>query len=267
MKHSFLSRRHRNPQQHEEAHKEQPFFSKSTDPAPQAFFAGHEQPVQAKPAMGQPGNPHEKQRDAVADHVVSAQSRSPVRGQGTTAIQRAGLAMPKEDEKPATAEARMEKDKSIQEKADERVQPAAEMEEAVRMKQDLSLPEKKHEAESDGSTASPQMAIRLQGTSGGGRSLGANIRAEMESGIGADFGEVRVHTDSSAVLMNEELGTQAFTHGRDIYFNSGKYHPESAEGKELLAHELTHVVQQGGTNRSGRDPWRKTGSDVRNNAP
>jgi len=46
--------------------------------------------------------------------------------------------------------------------------------------------------------------------------------------------------------MNKELNAQAFTHGRDIYFNAGKYDPESTQGKKLLAHELTHVVQQTG---------------------
>lgn len=66
----------------------------------------------------------------------------------------------------------------------------------------------------------------------------------MEQGFGADFGAVNIHTDSEAQKMNEQLGAQAFTTGNDIYFNEGKYNPNSSEGKHLLAHELTHTLQQ-----------------------
>jgi hypothetical protein len=69
-------------------------------------------------------------------------------------------------------------------------------------------------------------------------------RNEMEMGFGADFSQVNIHTGSQAVQMNKELGAQAFTHGKDIYFNERKYNPYSNEGKHLLAHELTHTIQQ-----------------------
>ena len=72
-----------------------------------------------------------------------------------------------------------------------------------------------------------------------------DTKNEMESGFGTDFSGVRIHNDSNAVQMNQELGSQAFTNGNDIYFNEGKYNPESDSGKHLLAHELTHTVQQG----------------------
>lgn len=67
----------------------------------------------------------------------------------------------------------------------------------------------------------------------------------METGFSADFSGVRIHQGADAVAMNRDLKAQAFTHGKDIFFNSGKYEPESTRGKMLLAHELTHVVQQG----------------------
>ena len=67
----------------------------------------------------------------------------------------------------------------------------------------------------------------------------------MESSIGVDFSNVKIHTDNSAVQMNKDLHAQAFTHGNDIYFNSGNFNPESKDGQHLLAHELTHTVQQG----------------------
>ncbi|MGK7947778.1 MAG: DUF4157 domain-containing protein [Xenococcaceae cyanobacterium] len=53
--------------------------------------------------------------------------------------------------------------------------------------------------------------------------------------FGTDFSDVKVHTDSSAVQMNQDIQAQAFTHGQDIYFNSGKYSPDTNEGKSLLA--------------------------------
>jgi hypothetical protein len=74
--------------------------------------------------------------------------------------------------------------------------------------------------------------------------MDAKTRAEMETGFGADFSQVNIHTGSQAVQMNKELGAQAFTHGKDIYFNEGKYNPNSNAGKHLLAHELTHTIQQ-----------------------
>ncbi|UTD15369.1 DUF4157 domain-containing protein [Tenacibaculum mesophilum] len=85
----------------------------------------------------------------------------------------------------------------------------------------------------------------LSSSKGGGSSLPSNTQNEMESGFGADFSGVRIHNDSNAVQMNKKLGSQAFTNGNDIYFNEGKYNPSSESGKHLLAHELTHTVQQG----------------------
>jgi len=86
---------------------------------------------------------------------------------------------------------------------------------------------------------------QLSASKEGGTPLSGSTRATMEHGIGAGFSAVRVHTDSRAVQMSKGLNAQAFTHGSDIYFNEGKYNPESASGKHLLAHELTHTVQQG----------------------
>jgi hypothetical protein len=69
----------------------------------------------------------------------------------------------------------------------------------------------------------------------------------MENRFGNNFSDVKIHTGNDAVQMSKELNAQAFTVGSDIYFNSGKYAPEASDGKHLLAHELTHVVQQSGS--------------------
>ena len=84
----------------------------------------------------------------------------------------------------------------------------------------------------------------INSSRGSGSSLPTGTRTEMENSFGADFSNVRIHNDSSAVQMSKDLNAQAFTHGSDIYFNSGKYDTNSKSGKHLLAHELTHVVQQ-----------------------
>jgi hypothetical protein len=78
-----------------------------------------------------------------------------------------------------------------------------------------------------------------------GEPLDPEIRAFMEPRFGHDFGQVRVHTDHSAAAMARALGARAYTVGRHVVFAAGQYRPRSKSGRRLLAHELTHVVQQG----------------------
>ncbi len=93
--------------------------------------------------------------------------------------------------------------------------------------------------------ASSGLEAQLKRNAGGGQPLPAKVRRPMESAFGADFRQVRIHTDAGAVQMNRQLRANAFTHGKNIYFNSGQYRPETSTGKHLLAHELTHTLQQG----------------------
>jgi hypothetical protein len=71
------------------------------------------------------------------------------------------------------------------------------------------------------------------------------VQAEMQGSFGYDFSNVNVHSSAESGALNQQLGSKAFTTGQDIFFNEGAYEPNSSSGKELLAHELTHVVQQG----------------------
>lgn len=77
-----------------------------------------------------------------------------------------------------------------------------------------------------------------------GEPLTGPVLEKMSQAFGTDFSPVRIHTDAKAVQMNRKLGANAFTHGKQIFFDRDKFRPESREGKRLLAHELTHVVQQ-----------------------
>ena len=90
----------------------------------------------------------------------------------------------------------------------------------------------------------PEAAERALRRSGGGQPLDLATRNEMESRFGHDFDDVRLHTDSGAAEAARAVRARAFTIGRDIYFGDGKLDPSSEQGRKLIAHELTHVVQQ-----------------------
>jgi hypothetical protein len=102
-------------------------------------------------------------------------------------------------------------------------------------------------------STSGNVESNLASSKGGGAKMDNETQSTMESGIGADFSNVRIHTDSKAENMNQNLGAKAFTNGSDVYFNKGQYNPSSKEGQHLIAHELTHTVQQGATSKSA-DP-------------
>jgi hypothetical protein len=78
----------------------------------------------------------------------------------------------------------------------------------------------------------------------GGSPLTADVRQDMEGRFGHDFGDVRVHNDGAAHESAKSVNAQAYTVGSDIVFQSGNYDPNSDSGRHMLAHELTHVVQQ-----------------------
>ena len=92
----------------------------------------------------------------------------------------------------------------------------------------------------------PEVEQSIQQARGGGHGIDSRVRGQMESAFGADFGNVRLHTDTQADTLNRELNARAFTTGQDIFFRQGASNSGSSSGRELLAHELTHVVQQYG---------------------
>ena len=96
-------------------------------------------------------------------------------------------------------------------------------------------------------TASSGFTNNIQSAQGGGFGLDASTRGFMESQIGGDFSKVKIHADSRAARLNQEINARAFTLNNNIYFNKGEYAPNDIEGKRLLAHELVHTVQQTGS--------------------
>lgn len=97
---------------------------------------------------------------------------------------------------------------------------------------------------------------------GSGQHLDAETKAAMESTFETDFDSVRIHTDHKADEATETLGARAVTHGQEIYFGQGEYNPATHSGKELLAHELTHVVQQQEQTVSPQGKLREHDSDI-----
>jgi hypothetical protein len=160
---------------------------------------------QTKLTVGQPNDVYEKEADAVADKVVQ---RKPI----------------------------------FESKAE-----GPDEESMVRRKCAACEQEELQRKEEGGAsqTISPGLEGSLHSSKGGGTPLPESTRNQMESSFGTDLGHVRVHDDNSAAKMSKGLNAQAFTHGSDIYFNSGKYDTGSKSGEHLLAHELTHVIQQG----------------------
>jgi hypothetical protein len=187
------------------------------------------------------------------------------------------LATSKEDEKLGTNDARMEKDKEdplkpvqMKEGGDEKkekkdihmAEDPKKKKKEIHMAEDPKKKKKEiHKAEDPKkkkkkgpgagqiqkkpeATASDRVSAEIKSQSGKGSPLPAKVLAEMNHSFHMDFSKVRIHHDAAAAKLCLELHAQAFAHGNDIYFNEGKYNPESAEGKLLLAHELTHVVQQ-----------------------
>ena len=84
----------------------------------------------------------------------------------------------------------------------------------------------------------------IESSRGGGSRMDNHTESFMSNRFGSDFSNVKIHNDGHSARLNRELNAKAFTVGSDIYFNDGQYQPGSSSGKHLLAHELTHVVQQ-----------------------
>ncbi len=132
-----------------------------------------------------------------------------------------------------------------------------------RKKEEISQVQLKPSNSTNVNTTSPSFESKLQASKGNGNPMSTTVKAEMESGFGRNFNNVRIHTGTKAIQMSKDIGAKAFTNGNNIYFNSNKYNPSSTSGKRLLAHELTHVVQQ----KSNSNTIQKDGDPTTTNTP
>ncbi|MBL7749596.1 MAG: DUF4157 domain-containing protein [Chitinophagaceae bacterium] len=168
--------------------------------------------VQCSLAIGAVNDPLEQEADSMADKVMSMQ------------------------EVPAPAAGNAS---GIQRKC-----AACEEEEKVQRKPLASFIQRKEAT--GGMVASPTVTSQINATKGKGSTMDSHTQSFMQSRFGTDFSNINIHTGGEAIQMSRDLNAKAFTVGNDIYFNEGQYNPNSSEGKHLLAHELTHTVQQGG---------------------
>ncbi|PWJ57479.1 uncharacterized protein DUF4157 [Dyadobacter jejuensis] len=180
-------------------------------PASQSTAGGSSLVIQPKLMIGQADDPYERQADQVADQVVRGASPGSVRFGSEFAIQRKCSDCEKEDET---------------------------------LPQKSPLIQKK--GMNTGTFAGEAISSQIEASRGAGNPMNATTQRFMESRFGNNFSGVRIHTDTRAIQLSQDLNAQAFTVGNDVYFNAGRYNPETTGGQHLLAHELTHTLQQGG---------------------
>jgi hypothetical protein len=199
--------------------------------------------VQPKLTVNPPGDRYEQEADEMADQVMRMPEPKPTAESVADPIQPLSI-----QRKCTECESQIQRQPETKENE---ILQTQSLTVAVQRQKDSEEENKdeKFQAKEVGGQApkvSPALETRLAASRNRGEPLPDKTQAFMESRFGQDFSSVRVHTDADAVQMNRELNAQAFTHGQDVFFGSGKYRPEAGEGKRLLAHELTHVVQQTG---------------------
>ena len=214
--------------------KREPFFAKGTEEQ-HSFFAGSKS-LQAKLAIGRSADPMEKEADNTARQVQVQKAEK----KEEEPVQKAE----KKEEEPVQ-KAEKKEEEPVQAKADIQKQEEKK-EEPVQAKLKPMVQAALRSDSSEETTAAHSFESALTRRKGKGFELPDELRRDLEKKIGARFGQVRLHTDKEAADMCESIHALAFTHGYDIYFNEGQYNPNADAGIELLAHELTHVVQQKG---------------------
>lgn len=102
-----------------------------------------------------------------------------------------------------------------------------------------------------GGVVHPDVEAAIGAAQGGGRALDSSVSDHVGSALGDSLSDVRIHADGAAAALARSVSARAFTVGSDIFFGPGEYRPGTPAGRELLTHELVHVVQQRDGVRSG----------------
>jgi len=232
------------------------FKSKSSSNASSSAVDDHKPfiGVQAKLNIGKSDDKYEQEADTVADKVVNQKGLfdgQPFFAPRPSIQQPNGPSIQQAQESGKTGEeSEIVQEKPLQESITPIVRkkdldtPSTEKDEIQRSsnEEEEEIQQKSESPSRDTS----ELESQLSNSKGGGKPMEPDTKSQMESGFGSDFSGVRIHNDSNAVQMNKNLGAKAFTNGNDIYFNEDQYNPSSKEGQHLLAHELTHTIQQGG---------------------
>lgn len=232
------SRRKEKPQGNEK----KPFFQSRS----KVETANNKPFFQPKLEISPANDPAEKEADDVANQVVDT---TQTHNQGQSDINRKEKLSRQAEEEEEMQAKRIQKQEEEEPQA-KRIQKQEEEEEAVQAKEEptaTAQPARQDKGKNDKpETAPSSFEDRLNRTKGKGFALPDDLQDKLEAEFGVSFQAVRIHTDAEAIALCQSIRAQAFTHGYDIYFNQNKYQPRSQEGIRLLAHELTHVVQQKG---------------------
>lgn len=204
--------------------------------------------VQTKLTVNEPGDQYEQEADQVAKDVMTMPDPVQREGMEEEELQMKSIQreeMPEEEELQMKAIQRegLEEEEELQMKSIQREG----LEEEEEMMQAKRISDVQRDSSAAVPSVSEDMESQIQGAKGGGQALPDDTRDFLEPRFGQDFSDVRVHTGSEASDLSNSLQARAFTTGSDIFFRDGDYNPSSDAGRELLAHELTHVVQQGGS--------------------
>lgn len=203
--------------------------------------------IQAKLQVNDPGDEYEQEADNIADKIMGMTNTGLLQAKpvSVNTIQRKCSACEKEE---GTEEDKKEEQaENIQRSMIQRKCAACEEEEEkLQRKPDSTNSTPAKESKSGNKLpVSPALNNSISTSRGRGGGMDANTLNFMSDRFGADFSKIKIHTDSEATRMSQQLNAKAFTVGRDIYFNEREYNPSTKNGKRLLAHELTHTLQQG----------------------
>jgi len=198
--------------------------------------------VQPKLTVGAPDDPYEKEADAMADRVMRMPEQS--------FIQRKCAGCEKEESlqrKPVKDEEEVQLKMNSANSFIQRKCQSCEEEKINRKPLSEGITPFIQAKSASSTIVTSNAADTIQSSRGSGSTLDSATQNFMSSRFGADFTSVKIHTDSNAVQLSRGLNAKAFTVGSDIYFNQGTFSPNTSDGKQLLAHELTHTLQQGGS--------------------
>ncbi|MBE2184518.1 MAG: DUF4157 domain-containing protein [Anaerolineae bacterium] len=194
--------------------------------------------IQTKMTVGAANDPYEMEADSVAKQVMTGGESSVQRESESFEDEISEKRMPQTLQRISLGDAAPEDE--MQMKRD--IQRVAEDDEMQMKRADVQRSAQDMSGSFD---VEGQVEQQIQSSKGGGQAMGSSSDFFTQR-MGHDFSNVNVHTDAASDNLNRSLGARAFTTGNDIYFRSGEYDPGSSGGQELLAHELTHVVQQTG---------------------
>ena len=209
---------------------------------------------QAKLTVNEPGDQYEQEADAVAERVM----RMPEGGSDAPFFKMNPVPVSAIQKKCAHCEEeeKLQK-KDDEERSEDLIQAKKAPEFSLQRKCDACEHEENIQRKGSAINSAPTVSNSVHQTLGStGQPMDAGTRGFMESRFGYNFGSVRIHNDMMAHRSSKALHARAYTHGQHIVFGSGQYQPKTKSGKQLLAHELAHVLQQGGggNNYIQRDP-------------